>query len=177
MLEYLRGRASERKYRLIRPALGRKVWDLTHERGRKVVEVEEQFADGEATERQVAKAKEAALKAGARVRGRHTSVDPTWAVESLEEGLKEFADLFRELFGPLPFRPVAIHSSWLEWKDGTVLRLAKAIYDDRLFGDLPILADALEEAGCTDPDILGHCRSGGEHVRGCWPLDLLLGKE
>jgi len=50
----------------------------------------------------------------------------------------------------------------------------KAIYDDRAFDRLPILADALEEAGCEDQDILGHCRSGGEHVRGCWVVDGLL---
>ena len=42
---------------------------------------------------------------------------------------------------------------------------------------MPILADALEDAGCTNQDILNHCRGGGEHVRGCWVVDLLLGKE
>jgi hypothetical protein len=55
--------------------------------------------------------------------------------------------------------------------------MAQAIYNDRRFSDLPILADALEEAGCTDPDILTHCRGPGPHVRGCWVIDLLLGKE
>jgi hypothetical protein len=54
--------------------------------------------------------------------------------------------------------------------------LAQAIYDDRAFDRLPILADALEEAGCTDADILNHCRRPGEHVRGCWAIDLVLGK-
>jgi hypothetical protein len=57
-----------------------------------------------------------------------------------------------------------------------VVGLARAIYDERRFTDLPILADALEEAGVTDPSILGHCRSAGPHFRGCWVLDLLLGK-
>ena len=52
----------------------------------------------------------------------------------------------------------------------------QAIYDDRTFDRLPILADALEDAGCSAADILAHCRSGGEHVRGCWVVDLLLGK-
>ena len=59
----------------------------------------------------------------------------------------------------------------------TVVQLAQAIYDDRAFDRIPILADALEEAGCTEAAILGHCRQPGEHVRGCWVVDLLLGKE
>src|SRR5439155_24569283 len=61
--------------------------------------------------------------------------------------------------------------------DGTVVKLAQGIYDDRAFARLPILADALEEAGCMDTEILDHCRRAREHVRGCWVLDLLLGKE
>jgi hypothetical protein len=70
----------------------------------------------------------------------------------------------------------------LSWNDGCVARLARAAYDDRLPeggldpARLAVLADALEEAGCRDADILGHCRSGGEHFRGCWLVDLLLGK-
>ena len=58
-----------------------------------------------------------------------------------------------------------------------MVKFAQAIYDDRDFDRLPILADALEEAGCTNADILAHCRQPGEHVRGCWVVDLLLGKE
>ena len=56
-------------------------------------------------------------------------------------------------------------------------KLAQGIYDDRAFDRLPVLADALEEAGCTNAEILAHCREPGPHVRGCWALDLLLGKE
>jgi len=63
------------------------------------------------------------------------------------------------------------------WLTSTVTNLAQAIYTDRAFDRLPILADALEDAGCTNQDILAHCRSGGEHARGCWILDLLLAKE
>jgi hypothetical protein len=66
---------------------------------------------------------------------------------------------------------------WLNWNDGTVVKLAEGIYNDRAFDRLPVLADALEDAGCTEAEILAHCRSGGEHVRGCWVLDLILGKE
>jgi hypothetical protein len=54
-----------------------------------------------------------------------------------------------------------------------LVKLAEAIYDDLAFSHLPILADALEEAGCNDPDILAHCRQPGEHVRGCWVVDLV----
>jgi hypothetical protein len=86
-------------------------------------------------------------------------------------------DFLRDLFGPSPFRQVTVDPSWLLWNGGTIARLAEAIYEDRAFDGLPILADALEEAGCTDADLLGHCRGGGHHVRGCWPVDLLLGKE
>ncbi len=63
------------------------------------------------------------------------------------------------------------------WRTPTVSVLGQAIYAERRFSDLPILADALEEAGCTSADILDHCRSGGEHVRGCWALDLVFGRE
>jgi hypothetical protein len=86
------------------------------------------------------------------------------------------ADLLRDLLGN-PFRPVSADPAWLTWNGGTVRQLAEVIYEERRFVDLPILADALEEAGCTDEDILSHCRGPGEHVRGCWVLDLLLGKE
>jgi hypothetical protein len=84
--------------------------------------------------------------------------------------------LIRDVFGN-PFQPPpVVEDVWLNWNGGTVPKLARAIYDERRFVDLPILADALEEAGCGDSDILSHCRDGGEHVRGCWVLDLLLGK-
>jgi hypothetical protein len=62
------------------------------------------------------------------------------------------------------------------WITPAVRHLAQALYDDRAFDQLPILADALEEAGCQDQSILDHLRSPGPHVRGCWPLDLILGR-
>ncbi len=58
-----------------------------------------------------------------------------------------------------------------------VPKIAGTIYDERSFHDMPILADALEEAGCANTDILGHCRGDGPHVRGCWVVDLILGKQ
>jgi hypothetical protein len=91
-------------------------------------------------------------------------------------GKKAIARLIREIFGfPLgPDRTIA--ASVLSWNDGTIPKLAQAIYDERAFGHLPILADALEEAGCTNEGILRHCRGDDEHVRGCWVVDLMLGK-
>jgi hypothetical protein len=84
--------------------------------------------------------------------------------------------LLREIFGN-PFRPAAVERDWLRWNGGCVARLAQGIYAEHRFGDLPILADALEEAGCASPDVLSHCRSAGLHVRGCWLLDWAIGKE
>jgi hypothetical protein len=95
--------------------------------------------------------------------------------------LRRQAARVRDLFNP--FRPVAVDPAWLHWHDGTVLKLARLAYDER---DLPggtlrkenlaVLADALEEAGCAAAYLLGHLRGSGEHVRGCWAIDLLLGR-
>lgn len=82
------------------------------------------------------------------------------------------ASLVRCLFGN-PFRPAAVNPCWLT---STVVDLASGIYADRAWDRLPILADALEDVGCIDADVIGHCRSSGPHARGCWVVDLLLGK-
>jgi hypothetical protein len=102
---------------------------------------------------------------------RHAFYDPAWAEERDAQ-----CELVRDLLGN-PHRPPALDPAWLAWNDRTVLKIAHAIYADRHFEDLPVLADALEDAGCTDAAILDHCRRPGEHVRGCWVVDLLLGKE
>jgi hypothetical protein len=86
------------------------------------------------------------------------------------------ARLLRDLFGPLPFRPVTLDAAWLVWCGGLLVSMAARMYESRDFSDMPVLADGLEEAGCTDPEILSHCRSGGVHVKGCWVVDLVLGK-
>ena len=75
-----------------------------------------------------------------------------------------------------PFRLITTDAKWLAWNDGVVGKLAHVIYDERAFDRLPLLADALEGAGCTDADILAHCHGPGPHVRGCWVVDLLTGK-
>jgi hypothetical protein len=90
--------------------------------------------------------------------------------------LRAQCDLLRDLFGN-PFRPVVLDPAWLTWNDGTVPRIARAVADECAFDRLPVLADALEEAGCAHPDVLAHCRRGGEHVRGCWLIDAILAKD
>jgi hypothetical protein len=72
-----------------------------------------------------------------------------------------------------PFRPV----DFTPWRTDTAVSLAKQMYESREFGAMPILADALQDAGCDSDDVLSHCREPGEHVRGCWVLDGVLGKE
>lgn len=94
------------------------------------------------------------------------------------------ARYLRELFGN-PFRPVTIAPDWLTWNSANIPKLAAAIYEHRALPAgtfdverLSVLGDALEEAGCQDPEILGHCREkGAVHLRGCFLIDLLLGKE
>jgi hypothetical protein len=87
--------------------------------------------------------------------------------------LRAQAALLREIVGN-PFRLVSIESTW---RTSNVIALAQAIQADGSFDRMPILADALEDAGCDNTDILDHCRKPGEHVRGCWVVDLLLGKK
>jgi hypothetical protein len=85
----------------------------------------------------------------------------------------EQANLFRDVFGN-PFRPVDFSPAW---RTDTAVSLAKQMYESRDFGAMPILADALQDAGCDNEHILSHCRGDGPHVRGCWVVDLVLGKE
>ena len=73
-----------------------------------------------------------------------------------------------------PFHPIAFDP---RWRTETAVALAAGIYDLRAFDRMPILADALEEAGCDHPDVLAHCRGPGPHARGCWVVDGMLGKE
>ncbi|MBP3955754.1 hypothetical protein J8F10_10715 [Gemmata sp. G18] len=79
----------------------------------------------------------------------------------------------REVLGN-PFRPVTFAP---DWRTSTALALAAQMYRSRDFSAMPILADALQDAGCENTDILNHCRGPGPHVRGCWGVDLVLEKE
>jgi hypothetical protein len=108
------------------------------------------------------------------------SNQPDWTPEERSPAAREraaglVADLARCIFGN-PFQPIAIDEAWIADKGSTVARMARAIYDERAFDQLPILSDALEEAGCTDAAILKHCRQDRHHARGCWVVDALLGE-
>jgi hypothetical protein len=84
------------------------------------------------------------------------------------------AALLRCLLGN-PFRPSFVSPDWLAWQGGIITVLARTIYEEQSFHQLPVLADALEDAGCADESLLAHGRSPEPHARGCWVLDLLLG--
>jgi hypothetical protein len=92
--------------------------------------------------------------------------------DALTAGAREQTAILRDLVGN-PFRPVRIRESWLT---PAVLAVARYVYDARDFDSLPVLGDALEEAGCTAQELLDHCRQPGEHVRGCWAVDLCLNR-
>jgi hypothetical protein len=119
------------------------------------------------------------------------SVARAWAFAQMLEASEEYtperlgsllnaeyarqADLLRDIVGN-PFRPAAVEPAWLAWNDRCVERMAQGIYEERAFDRLPVLHDALLDAGCDNEDILAHCRTPEGHVRGCWVIDLLLGK-
>lgn len=168
---------------------------LKFDRSRHAVEVAERFADGRAdeTEREAARrSSDIGRTAGlggtttfpaSRVAHECTDLKP-W-VAATEAGRRaatagnwkrerrEQARLLRCVVGN-PFRMVTADPGWLT---STVLALATGIYEDRAFDCLPILADALQDAGCEDEGVLTHCRAEAVHARGCWVLDALLGKQ
>ncbi len=110
------------------------------------------------------------------------SANPKWEAwrafqdDFCKRVLRQQAFWLRDIIGN-PFRPVAANPAWLAWNDEAIPKMAQAIYDERAFARLPLLADALEDAGCTEAEILAHSRGPGPHVRGCWVVDLLLGKK
>lgn len=105
-----------------------------------------------------------------------SSTRNTWGNQTAmtypEQELRAQADLLRDVFGN-PFQRSAVVPTW---RTPVVLELARGVYEDHAFDGLPILADALEDFGCDNQDLLTHLRSPGTHVRGCWALDLVLEK-
>ncbi len=189
MLESVHGRASSRKFRLFACACVRHHAELADLKPvRRAVRLAELFADG---------------RIGGMKLGRHLSrarwgEGPArdiaqrllWAsgcesaqevsracIERLDAGRERAAHaaLLRDVVNPT--RAAArVPRDWLRWNGGKVPRIARGIYEEGRFHDLPILGDALIDAGCDEEEVLAHCRSGGEHVRGCWVVDLCLGK-
>jgi hypothetical protein len=207
MLEFLRGKASDRKLRLFAVACCRRIWGLiTHEECRQAILVSELYADGEATPQECEDAGDTASLIGDTSKdfvviasscavGWATSTGPkewnaaTWSLLSAMENSAyhaalihkdqspeqaEQANCFRDIFGN-PFRPITVNPAWLT---STVTGLARQMYESRDFSPMPILADALQDAGCENADILSHCWGPNQvHVRGCWVVDMLLGQE
>ena len=174
MLEFLRGKVSDRKFRLFGVACSRRKWSSLSERQQQFLGGFERLAEEQITDPMVLGALgdplESAQETSDSVARENAKEDegPALAAERRQQ-----AGLLLDIFGN-PFRPVTLNPAW---RTSNVTALAQSIYDDRAFDRLPILADALEDAGCDNADILGHCRQPGEHVRGCWVVDLVLGKE
>jgi hypothetical protein len=98
-----------------------------------------------------------------------------WLAEQAEEATQ--CRLLGDIVGPLPAWGLLIDPVWPAANDGAVAMLARVVYQGQTFDDLPILADALEDAGCAEQMILEHLRGRGPHVRGCWVVDRLLARE
>jgi len=173
------------------------VWQtLTDERSRQAVEIIERFADGRATEdeREKAQTKAAqvrnlgglAAKFAASKSARHGAAlvvdaagqaaacppDQEYDPSKWELEWREQCGLIRDIFGN-PHCDTKVELSWLT---ASVATLAQIIYDDRDYGRMPELAEALEKAGCANVEMLNHCRYPGPHVRGCWVVDAILRK-
>ena len=207
MLEFLRGKTSDRKLRLFACACVRRL-SCSNGEYRTAVSVSEHFADGKASKKELNRTR---ATFGPLARNSSDWVARTAIRAALDRVARRAAKLAadyagdyfyrhapgREIHGgpdprlahaaerkiqsailkdilDCPFRSIRVNPIWLT---STVSKLAEAIYEDRFFDRLPILADALEDAGCANADILNHCRGPGPHVRGCWGIDLLLGKE
>jgi hypothetical protein len=193
MLEFLQGKASDRKLRLFACACCRASSDVfEQDEVWRAVYMAERYADGLATRAQLQAARRRAAGDLARSLCYLSAWPAAWRAAvlianlaarrglredkhsfgtflrrykaALRKGFARQCPLLRDIFGK-PFRPASLDPAW---RTPTVRKLAEAIYADRAFNRLPILADALEEAGCDDAEVLAHCRSGGEHVRGCW---------
>ena len=213
ILEFIMGKASDRKLRFFCCQCCRQFWHLlTDDRSRYAIDVSERFAEGEATEEERQSAEilsRQAIQDIVRARkenytlpemwtnaakaahyttflffgdievalaiisaSRLVALNPTSSLSSRETLNVAFCLTLHDIFGN-PFRPITINPSWLT---STVLALAQGIYEEKASDRMPILADALLDAGCDNEDVLNHCRQSGEHVRGCWVVDLILSK-
>jgi hypothetical protein len=204
MVDYLGKAASDRKLRLFAIACCRQIWHLLGDRrSREIIAVAERHAGGAANDEELAAAGEAASKvdngsldteyyaaeAASRLfwrvddgfgSGYHAKLLWYDVQYTLGKAGDRLSGLLRDVIGN-PFRRVGVSPAW---RTHTSVALAQAAYNERnpAGGELDrarlfVLADALEEAGCTEQAILDHLRSPGPHARGCWPVDLLLARE
>jgi hypothetical protein len=173
MLTFLRKRANDRKMRLFGAACWRcRARDFaSFDELRKATLRAEQMVDGEYKQKK-ADGKWFVFSKNAFDMAQRTSEITAGLGGKGKVPATEQIALLRDLFGN-PFRPVALDSAWLT---SDVLALARGIYEEKAFDRMPILADALQDAGCDNDTVLSHCRTEQMHVRGCWVLDLVLGK-
>ena len=174
LIEFARYPFGERDRKMLLSQVGwvRSGWDVLSEDGRRAVEAYEANAEGLITIEERHK-HYTAWDEGlcAFIRYMHPEPpDDTPGKAALRAGQK--LSLYEVLGNP--FRPVAVDPSWLT---STVLALANQMYESRDFSPMPILADALQDAGCGNVDVLTHCRQPGVHFRGCWVVDLLTGRK
>ncbi len=186
----------ERKHRLLASAVCRQCWHLLSDLGRHAVKIADAALEGSIPDDRSAVAydllneynalrarrdqgelpspeEQAVLIAYAVVAPGSGGVNAADdAVRNVPDQAVPVAHLIRDIFGN-PFRPVTFLP---EWRTSTVLALAQQMYDSRDFSAMPILADALQDAGCEDETILTHCRGPGPHVRGCWCVDACLSR-
>jgi hypothetical protein len=192
MVMLIGSKVGSRKLRLVACACCRRIWHLyilkRDQPSRRLVEIVEAVADGIGSELRLLSLWEEAQRSGYRC-DRNSAADRTACLmtDYLGEVMVHAASaagdiaseqieqcrLMRDIFGN-PFRPVAFNP---DWRTTTAIQLAKQMYDARDFSAMPILADALQDAGCDHADILDHCRGPGPHIRGCWVVDLVLEKE
>jgi hypothetical protein len=207
MLDHIRGRITDRKLRLFACACVRQGWELlAGESGRAAVEAAEAFADGGLTRARLKRfrvAVTAHMDAIARQRRGVWVRDPVRHFESrLCDAARRVAgegdlwDVVRQVRLTLHYAPLRDREAGLpallrdvvgtpgapfnvepDWRTSTALALAGGIYEERAFDRLPILADALQDAGCENAQILDHCRDPAPHIRGCWVVDLVLDRQ
>lgn len=195
-----------RKGRLFAVACCRRIWHLLEDpRSRVAVEVAGRYAEGMATLEELhaaEKAAEAAYREAFRLKGKtgtaaecaaqFAAFPGAWFAATRASNFAYVAaggglagsgperaaqaNLLRCIFGPFPFAPANLKADIPKCDDDIVASLAQKIYDFNAFDRMPELAQALEQAGYVDSDTLSHCRGPEPHVRGCWVIDLLLGK-
>jgi hypothetical protein len=199
-----RRKDGRRKLRLLACACCRRIWHKLTEDGRQIVLLNELLADGQAVTEDLdaavlrclagsmnkygwippairaavatnvppprEAAESAMFGACSAVASHGPGYSERWNAEAAAQ-----AEFMREIFGN-PFQPIKVEKRWRTANDGAVVRLAQSICQEGSFADMPILADALEEAGCREEAILSHCWGTAGHVLGCWVLDVLLAR-